>query len=80
MISTTRVCSLLTMSSGTPTDVVDKLHARVVEIIKTDAMQQKLRQISGAPRIQTREQMAQFLVDDMKSNAELIKAANIKLE
>jgi tripartite-type tricarboxylate transporter receptor subunit TctC len=66
--------------TGTPTDIVDKLHARVVEIIKTDAMQQKLRQISGAPRIQTREQMAQFLVDDMKSNAELIKAANIKLE
>ena len=66
--------------TGTPAEIVDKLHTRVVEIIKTDAMQQKLRQISGAPRIQTREQMAQFLVDDMKNNAELIKAANVKLE
>ena len=66
--------------TGTPIDIVDKLHTRVVEIIKTDAMQKKLRQVSGAPRIQTREQMAQFLIDDMKSNAELIKAANIKLE
>jgi tripartite-type tricarboxylate transporter receptor subunit TctC len=66
--------------AGTPADIVDKLHTRVVEIIKTEAMQQKLRQVSGAPRIQTREQMAQFLVDDMKNNAELIKAANIKLE
>jgi tripartite-type tricarboxylate transporter receptor subunit TctC len=65
---------------GVPIDIVEKLHTRVVEIIKTDAMQAKLRQISGAPRIQTREQMAQFLLDDMKSNEELIKAANIKLE
>lgn len=66
--------------AGTPVDIVDKLHAKVVELIKTPAMQDKLRQISGAPRIQTREQMAQFLVDDMKNNSDLIKAANIKLE
>jgi tripartite-type tricarboxylate transporter receptor subunit TctC len=65
---------------GTPIDIVDKLHTRVVEIIKTDAMQQKLRLVSAAPRIQTREQMLQFLIDDMKNNGELIKAANIKLE
>lgn len=65
---------------GTSVDIVDKLHTRVVEIIKTDAMQQKLRLVSAAPRIQTREQMSQFLIDDMKSNGELIKAANIKLE
>ncbi len=63
-----------------PADIVNKLHTRVVEIMKTEAMQQKLREVSGAPRIQTREQMAQFLLDDMKNNAELIKAANIKLE
>ena len=65
---------------GVPNDIIDKLHTRVVEIIKGEPMQQKLRQVSGAPRIQTREQMAQFLIDDMKSNEELIKAANIKLE
>jgi tripartite-type tricarboxylate transporter receptor subunit TctC len=65
---------------GVPADVVEKLHTRVVEIIKGEPMQEKLRQISGAPRIQTREQMAQFLIDDMKNNAELIKAANVKLE
>jgi tripartite-type tricarboxylate transporter receptor subunit TctC len=63
-----------------PEDIADKFHTRVVEIMKTDAMQQKLRQISGAPRIQTRQQIAQFLIDDMKNNSELIKAANIKLE
>jgi tripartite-type tricarboxylate transporter receptor subunit TctC len=67
-------------ATGTPDDIVEKLHTRVVEIIKTDAMQQKLRQISGAARIQTRAQIAQFLIDDMKNNAELIKAANVKLE
>ena len=65
---------------GVPNDIIDKLHTKVVEIIKGEPMQAKLRQISGAPRIQTREQMAQFLIDDMKSNEELIKAANIKLE
>jgi tripartite-type tricarboxylate transporter receptor subunit TctC len=65
---------------GVPADVVETLHPRVVEIIKGEPMQEKLRQISGASRIQTREQMAQFLIDDMKNNAELIKAANVKLE
>jgi tripartite-type tricarboxylate transporter receptor subunit TctC len=66
--------------AGVPADIADKLHAGVVEIMKTDKMQQKLRQVSAAPRIQTREQMAQFLIDDMKNNEELIKVAKIKLE
>ncbi len=66
--------------TGTPPEAVEKLHTKIVELIKTPAIQDKLTQISGAARIQTREQMAQFLIDDMKNNGELIKAANIKLE
>jgi len=65
---------------GTPTDIVEKLHAKVTEITNTDAMKAKLRQISGAPRSSTIAEMAQFLDNDMKNNEELIKAAKIKLE
>jgi tripartite-type tricarboxylate transporter receptor subunit TctC len=66
--------------AGTPTDIIEKLHAKVTEITNTDAMKAKLRQISGAPRSSTIAEMKQFLIDDMKTNEELIKNANIKLE
>jgi tripartite-type tricarboxylate transporter receptor subunit TctC len=65
---------------GTPADIIEKFHARVTEITATDAMKAKLRQISAAPRTSTIAEISKFLVDDMKTNQELIKAANIKLE
>lgn len=65
---------------GTPMDIVEKFHAKVTELTATDAMKQKLRQISAAPRSQTREQMANYLVADMKNNDDLIKAAKVKME
>jgi tripartite-type tricarboxylate transporter receptor subunit TctC len=66
--------------TGTPKDIVEKFHAKVTELTATPEMQAKLRQVSAAPRSQTIAQMTEFLVNDMKNNAELIKAANIKLE
>ena len=66
--------------TGTPADIVDKLHTRIVDIMQTEAMKLKLRQISSAPRVQTKAEMSQFLIDDLKINTELIKAANVKLE
>jgi tripartite-type tricarboxylate transporter receptor subunit TctC len=66
--------------TGTPADIIEKFHARVTEITATDAMKLKMRQISGAPRSSTIAEIGQFLVEDMKTNQELIKNANIKLE
>jgi tripartite-type tricarboxylate transporter receptor subunit TctC len=66
--------------AGTPKDIVQKINARVAEIAGSDDMKARMRSIGAAIVVQTPEQVAQHLLDDTKSNAELIKAANIKLE
>lgn len=66
--------------AGTPGDIVEKFNAKVTELMATDAMKAKMRQISAAPRSGTPADIAAFLQGDMKNNDELIKAANIKLE
>src|SRR6185295_11448107 len=66
--------------AGMPKDISERLNARIVEIAKTDDMKARMRAIGAAMLIQTPEQVAQHMADDTKSNAELIRAANIKLE
>jgi len=66
--------------AGTPKEIIDKLNATCVELAKTDEMQGKLRAISAALPVQTPAEIAAFQADDSKRNAEVIKAANIKLE
>ena len=66
--------------AGTPGDIVKKLHDKIVEIAKSDDMKARMAAINVVVPIQTPEEMTQYLVADTKRNAELIKAANIKLE
>jgi len=66
--------------AGTPADIIAKLNAKVVELVKTDEMQAKMRSINVQVPIQTPAQISEFIVADTKRNAEVIKAANIKLE
>ena len=66
--------------AGTPRDIVDKLNARMVEIAKSDDMKAKMASINVVVPIQSPEEIARRLEDDTRSNAEVIKAANIKLE
>jgi tripartite-type tricarboxylate transporter receptor subunit TctC len=66
--------------AGLPKEIVEKLNAKIVEIAKTDEIKTRLRGVGAIVPIQTPEQVAQFLEEDTKTNAELIKAANIKLE
>lgn len=66
--------------AGTPQPIIDKLNARCVEIAKTDDMQKRMRDISVVVPPQTPKEMAEFLKKDLASNAELCKAANVKLE
>ena len=66
--------------AGTPKEIIAKLNAKIVEIAKTDEMKAKMRAINVVVPMQTPEEMAKHLVEDTKPNAEVIKAANIKID
>lgn len=66
--------------AGTPAPIIQKLHAKVDEIAKTDDMIARMRAINVVVPPQTPEDMAKYLLEDTARNAELIKTANIKLE
>jgi tripartite-type tricarboxylate transporter receptor subunit TctC len=66
--------------AGTPKDVIAKLNAKIVEIAKTEDMKGKMLAVNAVVPLQTPEDMAAHLLQDIRANAELIQAANIKLE
>jgi tripartite-type tricarboxylate transporter receptor subunit TctC len=66
--------------TGTSADITNKLHAKIIEIAATDEMTARMRGINVVVPQQSPEDMAKYLVEDSKRNAELIKAANIKLD
>jgi tripartite-type tricarboxylate transporter receptor subunit TctC len=66
--------------AGTAQPIIDKFNAKCIEIAKTEDMQKRMRDISVVVPPQTPNEMAEFLKRDMAANAEVCKAANIKLE
>lgn len=66
--------------AGTPKDILAKFNAKIVEIAKADDMKAKMRSINVVVPVQTPEEMQKFLLEDLKRNGDIIKAANIKLE
>ena len=66
--------------AGTPKDIITKLNAKMIEIAKTDDMIAKMRAVNAFVPLQSPEDMAKHLVEDIKANAELIKAASIKID
>jgi tripartite-type tricarboxylate transporter receptor subunit TctC len=66
--------------AGTPQDIIDKFNAKIVEIAATDDMKKRMREISVNVPAQKPAAMAAFFVTDSAANAEVIKAANVKLE
>jgi tripartite-type tricarboxylate transporter receptor subunit TctC len=66
--------------AGTPKEIITQFNAKVVEIAKTDDMKARMRAIHAQVPIETPDQMRAYQAADTKRNAELIKAANIKLE
>jgi len=71
---------LVCAPAGTPKDIVQKFNAKLVELAKTDEMIARMRAINVIVPPQTPEETRAYMVEDTKRNAELIKAANIKLE
>jgi tripartite-type tricarboxylate transporter receptor subunit TctC len=65
---------------GTPVDIVTKLNAKVVEVAGTDDMKARMRGINVQVPLQTPAEMSAYLTADIGRNAEVIKAASIKLE
>ena len=66
--------------AGTPKDIISKLNAKMIEIAKTDDMKARMLAVNAVVPLQSPEDMAKHLVQDIKANAELIAAANIKIE
>jgi tripartite-type tricarboxylate transporter receptor subunit TctC len=66
--------------AGTSPEVIQKLNSKMVEIAATDDMKARMRGINVEVPLQTPEDMMKHLIADTARNAEVIKAANIKLE
>ena len=66
--------------TGTPAAIIQKLHAKIDEVAKSDDMTARMRAVNVVIPAQTPEQMTQYLIEDTARNGALIKAANIKLE
>jgi tripartite-type tricarboxylate transporter receptor subunit TctC len=66
--------------AGTPKDVIGKFNAKIRELAKTEDMQAKMLAVNTVVPLQTPDEMALHLRQDIKANAELIQAANIKLD
>jgi tripartite-type tricarboxylate transporter receptor subunit TctC len=65
---------------GTSPDIIQKFNAKIAEIGSGADMKKKLQIISAVDVVDTPEGTGKFLADELQRNAELIKAANIKLE
>src|SRR5499426_3052321 len=66
--------------AGTPKDIIAKFNAKIVEIAKSEDMKAKMLAVNAVVPLQTPQEMAAHLVEDIKANADLIQAANIKLD
>ena len=66
--------------AGTSKEIIQRLNAKCVEIAKTEDMKQKIHLAGCEPIIQTPEEIAAFREQDRKALAELIKAANVRME
>ena len=66
--------------AGTPKAIRETINAKMIEIAKSDDMKQRLAQAGYAPVAQSMDEVVKEMTDGTKTHAELIKAANIKLE
>lgn len=67
--------------AGVPKDIIRTLNGKMVELVKTQEMKATLWTAANAiAPLQTPEEMAKHLEQDSAANAEVIKAANVKIE
>jgi tripartite-type tricarboxylate transporter receptor subunit TctC len=66
--------------AGTPAPVIDKLHTEIRKILAQPEMQAKLKGFGMEPADLTTTQIAAFQKAEVDKWAQVIKAANIKVE
>ena len=66
--------------TGIPREILETFNAKLVEIGRTPEMQARLATVSAVLTPQTLPEIARHLEDDAKVTAQVIKAANIKIE
>ena len=65
---------------GTPREIIQKINAKANELSPTAEWKAKMALVACIPVVATVEEMQKIWDDDWKSTADVIKAANIKLE
>ncbi len=66
--------------AGTPTAIVQRLHAEIAKIIKSAEMQERFAKLGLDPSGMTPSELAKFQASEISKWAAVIKAGNIKLE
>jgi tripartite-type tricarboxylate transporter receptor subunit TctC len=66
--------------AGLPKPIVDKMNGKMRELLGNAEFKAKLWKVNAIAPLQTPEEMAKSLADDIAANLAIIKAANIKIE
>ena len=66
--------------AGLPQEIVSKMNTKMLEIARTDDMKKKMWAVNAIVPLQTPEEIARHLLEDIRLNAEMAKTANIKIE
>ncbi|MEO7888056.1 MAG: tripartite tricarboxylate transporter substrate binding protein [Polaromonas sp.] len=66
--------------TGTPKPIIDKLHDEIMKITEQPEMQERLKGLGMQPSNMTTEQVSAFQKAEVEKWAQVIKAANIKLD
>lgn len=66
--------------AGLPKEIVNKMNGKMLELLKSDEFKKKLWAVNAIAPLQTPEQMAKAIDDDIAANLAVIKAANVKIE
>lgn len=66
--------------AGTPKPIVERLHSEIVKILKLPEMQERLKTLGMQPSAMTLDEIAAFQKAEVDKWAQVIKAANIRLE
>jgi tripartite-type tricarboxylate transporter receptor subunit TctC len=66
--------------AGTPKPIVDKLHEEALKILQTAEMQERLKGLGMQGSNMTVAQVTEFQKNEVEKWAQVVKAANIKVE
>jgi hypothetical protein len=66
--------------AGTPKPIVERLHAEILKIMQTPEMQERIKGLGMQPSSLSTEQVLAFQKSEIEKWAQVIKAANIKLD